>query len=84
LLLACQFNFRQKTWSLPLFRNPQDAESELRFFAREFPGTFFSETTDFSDPSMGGATPMKPLFSRGWNPAKPAFGKTQTTNQKKK
>jgi hypothetical protein len=54
LLLACQFNFRQKTWGLPLFNDPQDVEIGLHFF----------HSNPFPDPSMGGVTPMKPLLSR--------------------
>jgi hypothetical protein len=64
LLLASQFNFRQKSWSLPRFNSPQDVESKLRFFAREFPDKFFSDPTKFSDPSLGGVIPMKPFFSQ--------------------
>jgi hypothetical protein len=37
LLLASQYDFRQKTWSPPRLNTPRDIEAELRFFVREYP-----------------------------------------------
>jgi hypothetical protein len=34
LLLRCRFDLQHKTWSLPVFDNPQDAAIALNFFAR--------------------------------------------------
>jgi hypothetical protein len=83
LLLACRFNFRQKTWSLPLFSDPQDAEYKLRLFAQNFPQTLFSGAIHFSDPSMGGATPSKPLLSRSES-GQPGFWENSNNQPKEK
>lgn len=59
LRLLCRFDFQQKTWSLPTFDNPQDAEAALAIFARGFLPASFSSANNFSDPARGGITPIK-------------------------
>jgi hypothetical protein len=86
LLLLCRFDFRQKRWVLPAWEIPRDRDS--RFFAdAEILASLISQNpTDFSDPSLGGATPSKSATRRIGirHSIQRTLGKIKTNKKKEK
>jgi hypothetical protein len=80
-LLLCQFDFHQKSWSLPVIDNPREANQAIAILARGFLPLTESPATDLSDPIRGGAKPTQPAARRiRIRPRRPR-GKTTTHHQ---
>ena len=68
LLLSSRFDFQTKTWSLPAYGNPHDAETTLALFLRGLLPAAHPSEAHFSTSSPEGAPSSPPVRSgfRRW------------------
>jgi hypothetical protein len=64
LLLACRFDFRQKSWGLPAAENRRDLESILLANSAALALAVSKNFSKFSDPAQGGRHSSKTVFRR--------------------
>jgi hypothetical protein len=80
LLLQCRFDFRHKTWGIPVFAFPPDGGLVSAPDHTALLPLLVTVLSDFSDPAVGGK-PRKPEFT-GLESGQTGFRKQQ--NQKGK
>jgi len=85
LLLLCRFNFRQKSWERPTGEPLRDAHSIFLAHPAALASAISQNSSDFSDPSLGGANPAKSATRRIGirHPFPRPLGKTKPTKKEK-
>ena len=85
LLLLCRFDFQQKNWGLPSCEIRGDFNGLLAAEPAALAAAILQTLSDFSDPSLGGASPAKTATRRiiRRHALRQPSGKTKPKNQQK-
>jgi hypothetical protein len=86
LLLVCRFDLQQRSWGLPAWGVRRDSHSIFPSDLAELASAISKNSSDFSDPSLGGAKPSKAAARRTGirHFSRRLLGDNQTTKRKEK